>query len=368
MKNLHILPTDKPSRLYKFANELYLDTIPTEYYKKYNIYITSDEALPYDDSIFDNGAFYHRDAVGDVYIITKHTFKPNPHFCKRIILTTDQDLFKDGVQAIDDEFLEWFVKNPSCEEVEVDKGYRGMGLFNYKLIIPKEELKTSEEWQKQFPNTKVIDPDGWDRQNFQYSWFEEKITLIEYTSRLHRSTVKGIIPKEETKQETQGYICPQTQLQCDDECCVSAEDCHIEVGFGVVSDCEPPKEETLEEVTPQDWLNELEWKNKQETFIKPDTIDGGWLSPIPAERQWQEEKLREIFGHYPTASPKWQYMNGLIQNNLDVKEMYSEEDMKQFAFDCVANFLSNNDNKVEMELVEVIIDRNNKKFEQFKKK
>jgi hypothetical protein len=37
--------------------------------------------------------------------------------CK-IILTTDQDLIKDGVQAIDDEFLEWFVKNPSCEEVE----------------------------------------------------------------------------------------------------------------------------------------------------------------------------------------------------------------------------------------------------------
>jgi hypothetical protein len=24
-----------------------------------------------------------------------------------------------------------------------------------------------------------------------------------------------------------GYICPRTNLQCDDECCVSAEDCHI---------------------------------------------------------------------------------------------------------------------------------------------
>jgi hypothetical protein len=41
---------------------------------------------------------------------------------KKIILTTDQDLIKDGVQAIDDEFLEWFVKNPSCEEVEIKKG------------------------------------------------------------------------------------------------------------------------------------------------------------------------------------------------------------------------------------------------------
>jgi flavorubredoxin len=39
-------------------------------------------------------------------------------YCK-IILTTDGDLIKDGVQSIDDEFLEWFVENPSCEEVEV---------------------------------------------------------------------------------------------------------------------------------------------------------------------------------------------------------------------------------------------------------
>jgi hypothetical protein len=48
--------------------------------------------------------------------------------------------------------------------------------------------------------------------------------------------------------------------------------------------------------------------------------------------------------------------------------MYSEEDMKQFAFECVANFLSNDDNKVEIKLVDVVIDRVNTKFEQFKKK
>jgi hypothetical protein len=30
---------------------------------------------------------------------------------KKIILTTDLDLIKDGVQSIDNEFLEWFVKN-----------------------------------------------------------------------------------------------------------------------------------------------------------------------------------------------------------------------------------------------------------------
>lgn len=67
----------------------------------------------------------------------------------KIILTTDQDLIADGVQAIDDEFLEWFVKNPSCEFVEVKKEKIVLGEvsgttytdFKYKLIIPKEEPK-----------------------------------------------------------------------------------------------------------------------------------------------------------------------------------------------------------------------------------
>jgi DUF1680 family protein len=50
------------------------------------------------------------------------------------------------------------------------------------------------------------------------------------------------------------------------------------------------------------------------------------------------------------------------------KKMFSEEDLKQFAFECVANFLSNNDNQVEIKLVDVIIDRLNNQFKQFKNK
>ena len=59
-------------------------------------------------------------------------------------MSTDADLIKDGIQAIDDEFLEWFVKNPSCEEVEVmnvpDFIYQTKHSC-YKIIIPKEEPK-----------------------------------------------------------------------------------------------------------------------------------------------------------------------------------------------------------------------------------
>jgi hypothetical protein len=51
-----------------------------------------------------------------------------------------------------------------------------------------EEKRTSEEWQKLHPNPKVLDPDGWDRKNFQYSWYEELITYTEYMNRILPST------------------------------------------------------------------------------------------------------------------------------------------------------------------------------------
>jgi hypothetical protein len=129
MKNIHILPTDKPSRLWTDLNgNFYLHPFPTTLFFMQNIYITSDEEIKDGDWIKWGEAIY------------KANKKYIPPF-KKIILTTDQDLIKDGVQSIDDEFLEWFVKNPSCEKVEVDKGYRGVNLFNYKIIIPKEEPK-----------------------------------------------------------------------------------------------------------------------------------------------------------------------------------------------------------------------------------
>lgn len=51
--------------------------------------------------------------------------------------------------------------------------------------------KTSEEWQKLYPETEIVDPDGRDRANFQYSWYEERITLEDYNKRLAMSTIKG---------------------------------------------------------------------------------------------------------------------------------------------------------------------------------
>lgn len=50
---------------------------------------------------------------------------------------------------------------------------------------------TSKEWYKiLYPNKeiKIIDPDGWDRTNWKYSWEEELISEGEFKKRLLAST------------------------------------------------------------------------------------------------------------------------------------------------------------------------------------
>jgi hypothetical protein len=72
-------------------------------------------------------------------------------YCKKIILTTNEDLIKDGVQAINNDFLQWFVKNPSCEEVEIKSllSDNGNVFYGYKIIIPQEEIELNK-LKKQF--------------------------------------------------------------------------------------------------------------------------------------------------------------------------------------------------------------------------
>jgi hypothetical protein len=132
MKNIHILPTDKPSRLAYDFNKLILNSklLSPTLYKNQNIYITNSEKPKQGEwSLYQNKI--HKcieDILGDEF--------------KKIILTTDQDLIKDGVQAIDDEFLEWFVKNPSCEWVEIQYRYNfyaGQDLIHYTIIIPTDK-------------------------------------------------------------------------------------------------------------------------------------------------------------------------------------------------------------------------------------
>ena len=151
MKNIHILPTDKPSRLWVnnlLQGKLELSKEAMPYNTSQNIYITSDEEIKDGDwvkNISFEEPIFKVDAKGFTYV----TLLLLPHLkFKKVVLTTDQDLIKDGVQAIDDEFLNWFVKNSSCEEVAIErwtnyklKNNEEVIFFNYKIIIPKEEPK-----------------------------------------------------------------------------------------------------------------------------------------------------------------------------------------------------------------------------------
>lgn len=136
MKNIHLIPTDKPSRILFDKEENRLlplqdSTVFMQYQdlvENQHIYITSDEEIKEGDWFIANNGVHKCIRVDNntsCPFITLNSKKEEiGHFKTwrtRIILTTDQDLIKDGVQSIPDEFLEWFVKNPSCESVEIKK-------------------------------------------------------------------------------------------------------------------------------------------------------------------------------------------------------------------------------------------------------
>jgi hypothetical protein len=203
MKNIHLIQTDKPSRLVKNGNnKLYftIQTLPLDediYCYPQNIYITSDEEIKEGEWVIQinfektNTQIIKCQTESQTIIANSK----NGSFTKnKIILTTDQDLIKDGVQAIDDDFLEWFVKNPSCEYVKTDlvpvnefgseitvNSY-GFDKFKYKIIIPKED------WLLNNPQCKQIE------------------------SCSKSLSKKCICPKEEPKQETlEDYIIEVTK-------------------------------------------------------------------------------------------------------------------------------------------------------------
>ena len=143
MKNIHLIPTYKPSRLhfdevlFSSPNFQISKTINSDVEGR-NLYITSDEEIK------EGG--YVITPTNDIIQWAK-VFQP---IGKKIILTTDKSLIKEGIQSIDDEFLQWYIKNPSCEEVDIRIFCCGQidGKCNpqcfrksYEIITPKKETK-----------------------------------------------------------------------------------------------------------------------------------------------------------------------------------------------------------------------------------
>jgi len=154
MKNLFVIPTMGMSTLYK-RNDLGTyhigpfdlckpgDDLRTNQY----VYVTNDE------DIKDNDYIITKDGrlVQVSYLLSEDLIGGT-----KVVITNDPLLIKDGVQGIDEKFLNWFVDNSSCEFVKVEKECCGQcderlceirdlqreeTKYNtfYKIIIPSEE-------------------------------------------------------------------------------------------------------------------------------------------------------------------------------------------------------------------------------------
>ena len=156
MKNIHILATSEASRLVfeqrAFIRPLLLknepmtltkDSLGKIIHKPVHIYITDNSEI----SGFENNIWVIR---GERIFLWQNTmaldFNDKP---KKIILTTNETLIKQGVQKIEEDFLQWFCNNSDCEYVEVKKQYlTPLGdvvdycydneRLDYKIILPRE--------------------------------------------------------------------------------------------------------------------------------------------------------------------------------------------------------------------------------------
>jgi hypothetical protein len=151
MKNIFLIPTENSSRLSIKDGILILHR---QQWRKgtQNLHITSDSKFVRDEYITDGIEVMKAtpklvDAQGLV----------DSRDWKKILMTTDPELIKDGVYPIGEEFLKWFVENSTCFKVEVVYGlFNPMGrqvdpndlgqnhskcVWKYKIITTKEEQK-----------------------------------------------------------------------------------------------------------------------------------------------------------------------------------------------------------------------------------
>jgi hypothetical protein len=400
-KNLHLIQTDKPSRLiYNDANQLcyqsnksYKNDRKWMHRKKFNIYITSDEEIK-------DGDWYIHKQINYLRVSNSTAI---PMDAKKIILTDNKDLIKDGVQPIPDEFLQWFVKNPCCEEVEIkceliEKPPKSCAYYyHYKIVIPnlkpKQDLKeifydyTYRDYflAKMKDDSLVVIFTAYGKSSPLQDEFENLIDINTIAREANSKeyydyfTQRGVKP---------GALCSRWRNEFKPIHKVLESNNNYDPqpiivtlghskrypnghGMAIYNYTFDFKNNSLLSKTKEESKQELERGitithiGKQETFEEVDEYKKNLyfkkqvMNPYPVEG-YSYTAYEKGFREGYEESNKW-------QTEQD-KNKYSEKDMKQFAFECVANFLSNNDNQVEIKLVDVIIDRLNNQFEQFKNK
>jgi hypothetical protein len=264
MKNIHLIPTDKPSRLYYHSdNILRFISDNILFTTSQHIYITSDNG----DSVSDEGVHHNYGSLV-LDINNEKVFKTCVNIIsgddiQKIILTTDPTLIADGVQSIDDEFLEWFVRNPSCEFVNI------------------ESYKIDKEWDKKHTQFNPIYP--------------------------MKNKYKIIIPQEEPKQANKTHYL--------DELPNMDKDVLLKMWNAAVPKLEP-KQETLEEAAEQFLIRELNL-----TKIQAETLYSDYIKAVVKFHKWQQEQDKNKFSkedlqkafqagwknnQYPLSCPKFE--------------------------------------------------------------
>ena len=284
--------------LYKIEDELYIIS-DNENINENDYIITKDDRL-----------------VQVSYLLSKDL-----EGASKVILTTNNLLIKDGVQSIDDDFLEWFVKNPSCEFVMTIPDVIGLrdvfqptGKDLYKIIIPKEES----------------------------TFYTKKCKCMMFEPNCYTGMCKncGGILKEETK--------PKTMLESLQEYFKNT-----------------PKEKVLE-----DW-NEFQHLDEEGITVK-EFLENQKQETLEeaAEKyseNWEETTGLDYENTVPSEVNKLDFINGAKWQQEQNKNLYSEEDMIEFAdfyYQYKELIKLNNWETIEVSKEDVF----KKWFEQFKKK
>jgi hypothetical protein len=335
MKNIHVLPTDKLSNGYilgkcikelsdvkigQFTKTYYL-MFSEEYFQPHNIYITSDEEIKEGDWYFNN--------TGSAIEKLNNRLPSGGYFCKKIILTTDQDLIENGVQAIGDGFLEWFVKNPTCEEVEVEHTYISFELNKptskyYKIILPKknfycgDKFDYDEQCLEQCEN--CVDAKGVD-----YGYLSKEQQKKHIINMMEKDQELGLYDIENDWDKILEEYYDQPKLN------------FISLNKWLKENYEIPKKKmgTKEEIKLEDIFNDEKRQGVKELIDKHKQDDENYLDSFGVTKTQfevyrnfnKQETLEETVNAFKKTDV---YINEIKQKQ---ERMYSEEEVKRLAFD-----------------------------------
>lgn len=148
MKNIFLIPTSRESRLWRDldSNKLTFSNLSkpnsnecTKCSNEY-VYITSDEEIKncWFLNLTNNKIGYIKNDIG---------IQEN---AKKIVMTNDLKLIEDSVQEIGDNFFEWLVLNPTCEEVEIGKTNKLLDVYEDEWEVRYHIYDIHEKPKKNF--------------------------------------------------------------------------------------------------------------------------------------------------------------------------------------------------------------------------